>query len=225
MLQTTLECLNNEELRVCVVGAQVCDVEQKIETAIEKSVRLYRDTMVTKSTAPIESIVAAPTMARLVCDVTLWAFGFGKVSEKESEEIMREVVWHNTDKFFYETLRILAVEVTTLAFLGPIALPIIAAETLLAVPRSVRVVVASACDVILILEHAFSVSGPGVWPAEFSGSANEYKAEGARRTWRSQSNDTNLENQRQPIPQGHGKIIHNLREGGKNKLQDVSEDE
>ena len=119
LLQTTLDCLNDEDIRAWVVGSQVCDVEQKIETAIEKSVRLCRDTIVISSTTPMGSIVVAPTMARLVCNIALRAFGFGKVSEKDFEEIMRELVWCNTDKFFFETLGILAVEVTTLAFRSP----------------------------------------------------------------------------------------------------------
>lgn len=117
LLQTTLECLNTEELRVWVVGSQVCDVEHKIETAIEQSVCLCQDTIVATRAAPRVRIVVVPTMARLVCNVALRAFGFGKVSEKQFEEIMREVVWCNTDRLCYKTLGIFAVETTTLALL------------------------------------------------------------------------------------------------------------
>ena len=45
----------------------------------------------------------------------------------------------------------------------------------MAISRNVRVVVACACDVILILEHAFSVNGQRVWPTEIRRSAKEHK--------------------------------------------------
>lgn len=231
LLQTTLESLNNEELRVWVVGTQVCDVEQKIETAIEKSVRLCQDTIVTTSTVPLVSTVVMPTMARLVCNVALRAFGFGKVTEKQFEEIMREVVWCNTDRVFYKTLGILAVEITTLALFGPLAFPIVAAETLMAVPGTVRVVLACACDVILILEHAFSVNGQRVWATEVRRSAVEYQAKMRAvhgevdqmiPSWKPSVNKVY-----RGMPQLRGgmeKIIQNYREGGRNKLPDASDD-
>lgn len=232
LLQKTLECLDNEELRIWVVGSQVCDVEQKIETAIEKSVRLCRDTLITTGAAPMGSVIVAPTMARLVCDVALRAFGFGKVSELQFEGIMREVVWYNTDTFFYKTLAILAAEITTLALLGPIGLSVVAAEMLIAIPRTVRVVVACACDVILILEHAFSVNGQRVWPSEIRRSATEYKAKMPAvhgevnqliPTWNPSVNKAY-----KGMPQLRGgmeKIIQKYRQGGENKLADASDDE
>ena len=177
LLNTTLECLDNDEMRVWLGGSQVCDVEQKIETAIEKSVRMCRDTIIATSAAPmVNNIVVAPTMARLVCNVALRAFGFGKVNGKQFEEIMREIVWRNTGRDFYGTLAILAVEATILTFLGPLAVPVVVADTVMAIPRTVRVVAACACDAILILEHAFSTNGQRVWPEEIRRSAIEYKA-------------------------------------------------
>ena len=174
LLRTTLECLSDEILRVRVMGSQVCDVEQKIETAIGDSVRLCQKTVIITDKAPMSGIVVAPTMAWLVCNVALRAFGFGKVNGREFEEIMRELVWSNTDKLILQSLSLVAVHNVALALLGPYfyyILPSVAAKT-----GSARVVIACACDVILILEHAFAINGKRVWPSDIRKSAQEYRA-------------------------------------------------
>lgn len=101
----------------------------------------------------------------------------------------------------------------------------------MAIPRTVRVVVACACDVKLILEHAFSVNGQRVWPTEIRRSAIEYQAKMRAvhgevdqmiPTWNPSVNKFHKD--RPQLRWGMEKIIQNYRAGGKNKLPDASDD-
>ena len=96
------------------------------------------------------------------------------------DEIMRDVVWQNVGKLFYMTLGSMVVFtgialglVVAAGSLGIIAL---AAGCLMAMPTTARVVVSCACDIILILEHAFNLGSRYVGPAEIEAAARDHKS-------------------------------------------------
>ena len=95
------------------------------------------------------------------CEASLHSFGFPKVQSQEMDKIMRNIVSQNLGDFFYMTLGSMVV-FTGITFglaiaAGPLGAIALAAACLMAMPTTARVVTSCACDIILILEHAFDL--------------------------------------------------------------------
>lgn len=93
---------------------------------------------------------------------------------------MRDIVWQNMGKFFYMTLGSMVV-FTGIAFglaiaAGPLGAIALAAGCLMAMPTTARVVISCACDIILILEHAFNLGSRYVGPTEIEAAARDHKS-------------------------------------------------
>ena len=177
LLQKTLDCLQNDSVIMKLVGAQVCDVDQKVMIAITESLRLCQHAIINAAISiPGADIVGTPTIARLICDASLRSFGFSRVRSNHLEETMRQIVWQSMYKFFYMSVPILSLTMTAMVLGGPIALIPIAVNSIISTPATARVVVSCSCDIILILEHAFSVNSQWVGPREVEVAAKWYKS-------------------------------------------------
>ena len=176
MLRNTLGCLKDDRVNFKLIGAQVCDVDQKVIIAITNTLRLCQHAIINAAVSiPGADIVGTPTIARLICDAALRSFGFPKVLSTDLEEIMRKIVWQSMYKFLYSTVPILAMTVTTVALAGPLALIPMAVNSLISIPATARVVISCSCDIILCLERAFSVSSEWVGSKEIKAAAEWYK--------------------------------------------------
>ena len=181
LLNKTLDCLDNERVRQFCVAAQIISIDEKVDTAITETLRLCRHA-IRASAAPIpaSSMVSTPTVSRLICEASLHSFGFPKIQSQDMDKIMRDVVWQNMGKFFYVTLGSMvvysgiAVGLTVAA--GPLGIIALAAGCLMAMPTTARVVISCACDIILILEHAFTLGSRYVGPAEVEAAARDHKS-------------------------------------------------
>ena len=159
-----------------LIGAQVCDVDQKVIIAITETLRLCQHAIINAAISiPGADIVGTPTIARLICDAALRSFGFSKIHSTEMEEIMRQIVWQSMYKFFYRTVPVLAMTVTAMVLAGPVALIPIAVNSLISTPETARVVVSCSCDIILCLERSFSVHSDWVGSKGVKAAAEWYK--------------------------------------------------
>jgi uncharacterized protein (DUF697 family) len=179
LLSRTLETIDDEKVRLFCVAAQVVDVDQKIDSAVTESMRLGRHAVNTAmSPIPFSAAISTPTVSRLLCDHILQCFGFPKVSNSRIDDIMRKLVWGNLTQFMVTT---------TLYFFGVTGVAAgIAVGTfgigaifglvgcLLAAPPTARMIVKCACDLILILERAFSYGGKYVTEKEIEDAAEYY---------------------------------------------------
>lgn len=179
LLSRTLETIDDENVRLFCVAAQVVDVDQKIDSAVTESIRLGRHAVNTARTPfPLSAAISTPTISRLLCDHILRCFGFPKVTSSRIDDIMRKLVWGNLTQFMVTT---------TLYFFGVTGVAAgIAVGTfgigavfglvgcLLAAPPTARMIVKCACDLILILERAFSYGGKYVSEKEVEDAAEYY---------------------------------------------------
>ena len=173
LLSRTLETIDDENVRLFCVAAQVVDVDQKIDSAVAESIRHAVNTAMT----PLP-FSATPTVSRLLCDRVLQCFGFPKVTNSRIDDIMRKLVWGSLKQFMVTT---------TIYFFGVTGVAAgIAVATfgigavfgvvgcLLAAPPTARMIVRCACDLILILERAFSYGGKYVSEKEIEDAAEYY---------------------------------------------------
>ena len=176
-----MACLDNERVRQFCVAAQIVSVDEKVDTAISETLRLCRHA-IRASAAPIpaSSLISTPTVSRLICEASLHSFGFPKVQSQEMDKIMRDIVWQNMGKFFYMTLGSMVVftgiGLGLAVAAGPLGAIALAAGCLMAMPTTARVVISCACDIILILEHAFNLGSRYVGPAEIEAAARDQKS-------------------------------------------------
>ncbi len=158
-----------------LIGAQVCDVDQKVITAITDTLRLCQYAIINAAISiPGADIIGTPTIARLICDAALRSFGFAKVHSIALERIMRRCVWQSMYKFLYGAVPILALTITTLPIVG-LGVAFMLMNSIISTPATARVVVSCSCDIILCLERAFSVNNDWVGPKEIRAAAEWYK--------------------------------------------------
>ena len=168
--------MKDDRVIVKLIGAQVCDVDQKVIIAITETLRLCQHAIINAAiSVPGADIVGTPTIARLICDAALRSFGFSKIHSTEMEKIMRQIVWQSMYKFFYRTVPILAMTVTATVFAGPVGLIPVALNSLISTPATARVVVSCSCDIILCLERSFSVNNDWVGSKGVKAAAEWYK--------------------------------------------------
>ena len=171
----------DEGARINCVAAQVADVESKIDLAMTESVRLLRTAGWTSmADAPVvfASTIATPTISRVLCNNVLRCFGFPNVKSEDVDDIMSKVVWWNLAKFMAHNLsQTLAVwggvaALTLTTGVGGIALAV--AAPLLEVIPAARMIIKCACDLIIILDRAFSAGGKTVTIEHIRQASKEY---------------------------------------------------
>ncbi|MCJ1402217.1 hypothetical protein MMC11_005437 [Xylographa trunciseda] len=161
LLRQTLAGLDDEQVRLYVVAAQVIDLDRKIDAAITESLGFGRRAVkIAMTPLPLTGAIATPSISRKLCQSVLQCFGFPNVTDRGVSEIMSTLVWGNLRQFMIQSsisfvgggALVLGLAVATM---GPGGLLVTGVVSLLAAARTARVVLKCACDVILIMERAF----------------------------------------------------------------------
>ncbi|KKY14789.1 putative ras gtpase [Diplodia seriata] len=165
-----------------LVAAQVCDVQSKIDLAIDDTVRLLGHAVrSTASPIPFTPGVVVPTVSRILCDRIVRCFGFPKLSAAHVDDIMNKVVWANLARFMLQTLSQDVVRLTGIAVLNSAAVfgapsLVLPGLPLLDTPPAARMIVKCACDLILILQCAFQSGNKFVTSEDIRSATIQYKA-------------------------------------------------
>ncbi|KAH7060920.1 hypothetical protein B0J12DRAFT_650686 [Macrophomina phaseolina] len=188
LMHQTIERIADDSVYMSMVAAQSCDIEPKIELAIDETVRLLRHAIRSVYATSIPVIFAptviGPTVSRILCNNIIRCFGFPKITAEYVDDIMSKVVWANLAKFLAQSV---GQEVTVWGGITALTLAtvtgglaIVPGTPLLEAPPAARMVVKCACDLILILDRAFSFGGKFVTKDQIRQASNDYKL-GARR--------------------------------------------
>lgn len=164
LLNSTLELIADDRVRLFAVAAQVVDVEQKIDSAITECMRLGTHAIRTALVPlPFTSAIGTPTVARILCEHVLQCFGFPKAMPDAVEEIMNRVVLGHLKAFMAVTVaEFLTVGLATTGLvIGTMGAGAVLglASCILAAPPTARMLFKCACDMILILERSFRYRG------------------------------------------------------------------
>ena len=144
------------------IAAQTVSIEMKIEDAILKTIRIYRDVLGTA--AGLGFIPTAPTTNRTasaiaICRAIIRSFGVPNVNYKTIYEIVRTTVWddigHNLSTMFAEGIAVVGLGATIFSAGIPFFLVSEAVNLPLVVPATTRLMLMLAADLILILARAF----------------------------------------------------------------------
>jgi hypothetical protein len=177
----TLNLTIDEDARISCVAAQVIDVEQKIKLAVTECVRLLRHAEWTSmATSPLvfASTVSTPTISRLLCNNIMRCFGFIDIMAEDVDGIMSKVVWWNLAKFMAQSVSqsiLIWGGVATLTLFTLIGgIPLAIGAPLLEVLPAARMIIKCACDLIIILDRAFSNGGKTATKEEINHASKEY---------------------------------------------------
>lgn len=171
-----------------LVAAQIVDVDEKMNMAVEESVRLLgvsNWTTMTSSVFIFGSTVSTPTISRLLCKNICGCFGLSaQIDVAELEQLLSDILWRNMKKFLRTNLsQVLllwasAASLTVFTMFGGI--PVLASIPIATVAPAARMIVKCACDLIMILAAVFDQKGPSVQLSDFEKGMAQYttKAEG-----------------------------------------------
>jgi hypothetical protein len=133
-----------------MVAAQIQDFEMKIDLAVEKTVQFLRKAMITSTTAGLLMVANAtgtPTIARLLCDeIVTGCYSIPKHMAAKAEGLLSRIVGRNSALYIGQSIFL------DIAMLG-------VGSAFLEASTAARVVLKCACDLILILDHAFRLGG------------------------------------------------------------------
>ncbi|KAF4806787.1 hypothetical protein CGCSCA5_v014065 [Colletotrichum siamense] len=170
LIQMTMESFSSPIVSEAMVAAQVPDIDAKMDQAIEKTLTLLRATVAAAGIGLGTGVVSAmttPTISKLLCqEIAHGSFGIPKASIGDINDMLSGVVWRNLAPFMAMSLSqsfIIwggAICLTCTTVVGGI--PLAFGAPLLEAPAAVRMILKCACDLILILDQAFSQYGKGV---------------------------------------------------------------
>ncbi|KAF4878685.1 hypotheticall protein [Colletotrichum siamense] len=170
LIQMTMESFSSPIVSEAMVAAQVPDIDAKMDQAIEKTLKLLRATVAAAGVGLGTGVVSAmttPTISKLLCqEIAHGSFGIPKASIGDINDVLSGVVWRNLAPFMAMSLSqsfIIwggAICLTCTTVVGGI--PLAFGAPLLEAPAAVRMILKCACDLILILDQAFSQYGKGV---------------------------------------------------------------
>ncbi|KAI8295616.1 hypothetical protein K4K56_011438 [Colletotrichum sp. SAR 10_98] len=170
LIQMTMESFSSPIVSEAMVAAQVPDIDAKMDQAIEKTLKLLRATVAAAGIGLGTGVVSAmttPTISKLLCqDIAHGSFGIPRASIGDINDVLSGVVWRNLAPFMAMSLSqsfIIwggAICLTCTTVVGGI--PLAFGAPLLEAPAAVRMILKCACDLILILDQAFSQYGKGV---------------------------------------------------------------
>lgn len=136
------------------VAAQVCNVDSKVEAAINEGMRLFKHgTRTSAVPLPFASIAAQASVGYFICSRLTDAFGYAGINRDICFKAIEDSWVHNKASNIAQ----FASGVTTAVFLatGPVGWITDVALTALAVPKTARALLMCIADVILIMERAF----------------------------------------------------------------------
>lgn len=170
LIQMTMESFSSPIVSETMVAAQVPDIDAKMDQAIEKTLKLLRATVAAAGIGLGTGVISAmttPTISKLLCqEIAHGSFGIPKASIGDINDVLSGVVWRNLAPFMAMSLSqsfIIwggAICLTCTTVVGGI--PLALGAPLLEAPAAVRMILKCACDLILILDQAFSQYGKWV---------------------------------------------------------------
>ena len=182
------------------MAAQVVDLDQKIDSAVTECMRLGRHaTRTAMVPLPFSGIIGTPTVARILCTNILTCFGFPNVEPHLVADIMQNIVFGNLAKFAATSaayfLGVGGATTATTLFGGPAGIAVGALGCLLASPPTARMLLRCGCDVILILELAFTTNNRYVSETQIAKAAKYYVSVLVKRSGKVQTIQSKVHNE------------------------------
>ena len=160
--EVTIECCNNERVRMMYVACQVASIDLKIDYAIIETMQIYRQLLGT--TAGLSFVPGAATSNKTAAAVSIFqavvrCFGLPTVGWSIVYQIVKNMVWDELGRIvgiiLAESVAVVGVLGTVVTGGMPVFLGTTAVTLPLVVPATTRLMLMVACDVILILTRAF----------------------------------------------------------------------
>ncbi|KAH9901759.1 hypothetical protein F4778DRAFT_737580 [Xylariomycetidae sp. FL2044] len=181
LVKQTVALVPDNAARRNFVSAQIADSDPKVKESIEETLRLLNYAnwaTMAGTTLIVGSAVSTPTISRVLCLNIVKCFGLAETNIDEVESIAQRVLWRNFGTFlttgFAQLIAICSLAAgLTFATLAA-GLPLLAALPFAAVAPAARMITKCACDLILILEAAFSGRGTSVTGRDFHSASAQY---------------------------------------------------
>lgn len=152
LLHGTYSSLDNARVRLMFVATQTCNVDMKVEAAINEGIIIFRSgAFATSLPLPLMSVGTQATAGGLICHRFLKVFGYSQVNTDVLFQTIKNAWLGNLEANALQFVASLATSV----LLGPVAWTTSAALAAFSVPKTARMLLMCVADVILILERAF----------------------------------------------------------------------
>ncbi|KAI0199046.1 hypothetical protein F4808DRAFT_227317 [Astrocystis sublimbata] len=186
LVKHTIMMVPDDSARANFVSAQIADIDMKISTSIEESLRLlnFSNWSAIMGSMMLTSVVTTPTISHFLCSKIIKAFGLADSAKvNEIERIAKNLLWKNMGTFISQSFSQLAVllglgvGLTIGTIIGGI--PALASLPFAFIPPASRLIGKCTCDLILTLAAAFTRKGKFVTKQDFEESLGQYCAKRA----------------------------------------------
>ncbi|KAJ2994029.1 hypothetical protein NUW58_g1658 [Xylaria curta] len=186
LVKHTIMMVPDDSARANFVSAQIADIDMKISTSIEESLRLlnFSNWSSVMGSMMLTSVVTTPTISHFICARIIKSFGLSDSAKvNEIERIARALLWKNMGTFVTQSftqvavLLGLGVGLTVGTIIGGI--PALASLPFAFIPPASRLIAKCTCDLILTLAAAFTRKGKFVTKQDFEESLGQYRAKRA----------------------------------------------
>lgn len=157
------------------VAAQICDIDSKVEVAINEGMRLF--TYGTRASAiplPIASIAAQGSIGYFICSYVTDAFGYTSINRDVCFKAIENSWMRNKASNIAQFAS--GVATSMLFAAGPLGWLVNFTLAASAVPKTARALLMCVADVILIMERAFWYETGGITDESIRRSTIEYRA-------------------------------------------------
>ncbi|KAI1754447.1 hypothetical protein F4782DRAFT_31474 [Xylaria castorea] len=186
LVKHTIMLVPDDSARSNFVSAQIADIDVKISTSIEESLRLlnFSNWSSIMGSMMFTSFVTTPTISHFLCAKIIKSFGLADSAKvNEIERIARNLLWKNMGTFVSQSFTQLAVllglgvGLTVGTIIGGI--PALASLPFAFIPPASRLIAKCTCDLILTLSAAFTRKGKFVTKQDFEESLGQYRVKRA----------------------------------------------
>ncbi|GAP87641.1 putative ras GTPase [Rosellinia necatrix] len=186
LVKLTIMMVPDDSARANFVSAQIADIDMKISSSIEESLRLlnFSNWSSVMGSMMFTSVLTTPTISHFLCARIIKSFGLsGSAKVNEIERIARTLLWKNMGTFVSQSFSQLAVllglgiGLTVGTIIGGI--PALASLPFAFIPPASRLIAKCTCDLVLTLAAAFTRKGKFVTKQDFEESLGQYCAKRA----------------------------------------------
>ncbi|KAI8950753.1 hypothetical protein F4801DRAFT_318396 [Xylaria longipes] len=186
LVKHTIMLVPDDSARANFVSAQIADIDTKISTSIEESMRLlnFNNWSSVMGSMMFTSVLTTPTISHFLCAKIIKSFGLADSAKvNEIERIARNLLWKNMGTFVSQSFSQVAVllglgiGLTVGTIIGGI--PALASLPFAFIPPASRLIAKCTCDLILTLAAAFTRKGKFVTKQDFEESLGQYRAKRA----------------------------------------------
>ncbi|KAI1180920.1 hypothetical protein F4777DRAFT_178821 [Nemania sp. FL0916] len=181
LVKQTIMLVPDDSARVNFVSAQIADIDAKISSAIEESLRLmnFSNWSSVMGSMMFTSVLTTPTISHFLCYRIIKSFGLSSSAKvSEIERIARNLLWKSMGTFITQSFTQLAVllglgiGLTVGTIIGGI--PALASLPFAFIPPASRLIAKCTCDLIITLSTAFTRKGKFVTKQDFEESLGQY---------------------------------------------------